>query len=299
METLATLDRPRWLPSSAWPWQTYMLSHDQGRIAVTDTGQGPPLVFVHVGSWSFVWRDVLLRLQNDFRCVTIDAPGCGLSDRLRTPPTLAQASDAVTAVIDALRLRDLTLVAHDLGGPAGFLAAARRVDRVAALAAVNCFAWKPTGPAFRGMLALMGSAPVRELDAATDVLSRVTSTSFGVGRHWSRADRAVFRAGIDVPARRAWHAYFRDARGAGALYAEVDAALAGSLSGRPLLTIFGQFNDPLRFQPRWKALFPTARQLKVRHGNHFPMCDDPDLAARALKSFVQQHFHGGQVDLRK
>jgi pimeloyl-ACP methyl ester carboxylesterase len=288
MKTLATLDRPSWLPSSAWPWPTYTLRQDQARIAVTDTGHGPTLLFVHVGSWSFVWRDVLLRLQNDFRCVTVDAPGCGLSDRQSSPPTLAQAGDAVTAVIDALQLRDVTLVAHDLGGPAGVLAAAHRPDRIAALAAVNCFAWKPTGPAFRGMLALMGSAPVRELDAATDVLSRVTSTSFGIGRHMNRGDRAVFRAGIDVPARRAWHGYFRDARGADALYAEVDNALRGTLANRPLLTIFGQLNDPLRFQPRWKALFPSARQLKVRRGNHFPMCDDPDLVAGALKSFVEQ-----------
>ena len=288
MKALTILDRPSWLPSSAWPWATYVLGRDRGRIAVTDTGKGPTLLFVHVGSWSFVWRDVLLRLQNDFRCVAIDAPGCGLSDRVPTP-TLAQAGGAVTAVIDALQLRDVTLVAHDLGGPAGFLAAARRADRIAALAAVNCFAWTPTGAAFRGMLAAMGSAPVRELDAATGVLARVTSTSFGVGRHWSRHDRAVFRAGIDAPARRAWHAYFRDARGAQALYAEVDAALRGALADRALLTIFGQFNDPLRFQPRWKALFPTAHQVKVRRGNHFPMCDDPDLVASALKSFVERN----------
>jgi pimeloyl-ACP methyl ester carboxylesterase len=272
MKTLATLDRPNWLPSSAWPWQPYTLSHAGGRIAVTDTGHGPTLLFVHVGSWSFVWRDVLLRLQNDFRCVTVDAPGCGLSDRSPTP-TLAQ----------------VTLVAHDLGGPAGFFAAARRPDRFAALAAVNCFAWTPTGPAFRGMLAAMGSAPVRELDMATNVLGRVTSSSFGVGRHWSRGDRAVFRAGIDAPARRAWHAYFRDARGAQILYGEVDAALRGTLANRPLLTIFGQFNDPLRFQPRWRALFPDARQLKVRRGNHFPMCDDPELVASALAAFVERH----------
>ena len=298
MKTLATLDRPTWLPSSAWPWQPYTMGHARGRIAVTDIGQGPTLLFVHVGSWSFVWRDVLLRLQNDFRCVAVDAPGCGLSGRVAAP-TLAQAGDAVIAVIDALQLRDITLVAHDLGGPAGFLAAARRADLLTALAAVNCFAWKPTGPVFRGMLALMGSAPVRELDAATDVLSRMTSTSFGVGRNWSRADRAVFRAGIDASARRAWHAYFRDARGAEALYGEVDAALRGALADRPLLTIFGQLNDPLRFQPRWRALFPTARQLKVRRGNHFPMCDDPDLVAGALKSFVQQRFQSGQVELRE
>lgn len=283
MKTLATLDRPAWLPSSAWPWESYALDRPAGRVAVTDAGQGPTLLFVHVGSWSFVWRDVMLRLQNDFRCVTVDAPGSGLSDRVPAP-TLAQAGDTVTAVIDALQLRDVTLVAHDLGGPAGFLAAARRPDRIAALAAVNCFAWRPTGPAFKGMLALMGSGPVREIDVATNILARITSTSFGVGRHFGRADRAVFRAGIDAPARRAWHAYFRDARRARALYAEVDAALRGSLADRPLLTVFGQFNDPLRFQPRWKALFPNAHQLKVRRGNHFPMCDAPDFVASALRS---------------
>jgi haloalkane dehalogenase len=35
-------------------------------------------------------------------------------------PSLSQAADAVAAVVDALQLRDVTLVAHDLGGPAGF-----------------------------------------------------------------------------------------------------------------------------------------------------------------------------------
>jgi haloalkane dehalogenase len=286
MKTLPVIDRPRWLTLPAWPWPTYVLDHDNGRLAVTDIGEGPPLLFVHVGSWSFVWRDVLMRLQHDFRCVTVDAPGCGLSDRTQTAPTLAEAADAVAAVVDGLQLRDVTLVAHDLGGPAGFLAAARRADRIAALVAVNCFAWRPTGALFRGMLAAMGSAPARELDAAVGWLPRLTATGFGVGRHWSRADLAVFRAGIDRSARRAWHGYFRDARHADELYAELDDGLRGSLSDRRLLTIFGQFNDPLRFQPRWKTLFPTAHQVTVRRGNHFPMYDDPDLVASAVKAQV-------------
>jgi haloalkane dehalogenase len=287
MKTLPMIDRPKWLPSSAWPWPTYALDHDAGRIAVTDIGDGPALLFVHVGSWSFVWRDVIMRLQQDFRCITVDAPGCGLSDRSESAPTVAQAADVLTAVVDQLQLSEVTLVAHDLGGPAGFLAASRRRDRFVALAAVNCFAWRPSGALFRGMLATMGSATARELDAAIPFLPRLTSTGFGVGRQWSRADRAIFRAGIDRQARRAWHGYFRDARKADELYAELDAGLRGPLSSVPLMTIFGQFNDPLRFQPRWKALFPAVHQVTVRHGNHFPMCDDPDLVASAVKAHVR------------
>src|SRR5246127_1767982 len=128
MRTLPVIDRPSWLSESAWPWPTYAVDHDTGPIAVTDIGQGPPLVFVHVGSWSFVWRDVLMRLQNDFRCVAFYAPGSGLSDRSDSVATLAHSTDALTAIIDALQLRDPTLVAHDLGGPVGFLAASRRPD---------------------------------------------------------------------------------------------------------------------------------------------------------------------------
>lgn len=136
------------------------------------------------------------------------------------------------------------------------------------------------------MLAVMGSTPVREIDAATGFLPRMTSSSFGVGRHWARDDRAVFRAGLDRRARRAWHAYLRDARLADDLYAELEMGLRGPLSQRPLLTIFGQRNDPLDFQAQWKALFPGAQQLTVPKGNHFPMCDDPDLVASALVEFA-------------
>src|SRR5690349_5996960 len=286
MQTLPVIDRPAWLPGSAWPWPTYALEHDTGRIAVTDIGHGPTLLFVHVGSWSVVWRDVIALSHNDFRCVALDAPGCGLSSRSAAAPTLAGAADAVTAVVDALQLRDVTLVAHDLGGPAGFLAASRRTDRFVGLASVNCFAWRPTGPAFRGMLTLMGSAPARASDARLGWLPRLTSTAFGVGRHWSRADLNVFRAGIDASARRAWHGYFSDARDADDLYAELDAGLRGPLAHLHLLTIFGQFNDPLRFQRRWRQLYPDARQVKVPRGNHFPMCDNPELVARELKAFA-------------
>ncbi|QUR67808.1 alpha/beta fold hydrolase [Mycobacterium spongiae] len=280
--TLAPIDRPAWLPASAWPWPTTGLMVGPDRVAITDIGQGHTLLFVHVGTWSFVWRDVLAHLHTRFRCVAIDPVGSGLSDRIDRRPTLDQAAATITSVIDALDLRDVTLVAHDLGGPAAFAAASRRPDRIASLAAVNCFAWRPTGVLFRGMLSVMGSAPARESDALLAWLPAMTSTRLGVGRHWKRTDRKIFRAGLDTSARRAWHAYFRDARRAEDLYREIHTGLTGPLAGKPLLSVFGEHNDPLGFQPQWKALFPDARQLKVLSGNHFPMCDDPQFVGSAL-----------------
>ncbi|AOW92674.1 hydrolase [Rhodococcus sp. WMMA185] len=292
MDSLTLVDRPHWLSERAWPWRTRALPVADGHVAITDTGRGPVMVFVHTGSWSFVWRDLLRALTPGFRCITIDAPGCGLSDRVHGERVSLQASaDAVHTLLEHLDLTDVTLVAHDLGGPAALAAAAVQPDRVGAIAAVNCFGWRPTGAAFRGMLAVMGSAPVRGSDAVFGWLPWATSGRFGVGRHWTKEDRTVFRAGIDRSARKSWHQYFADARGADLIYRNIDAALTGPLAGRSLLTVFGEHNDPLHLQPQWRQRFPRARQEIVPGGFHFPMCDDPELVAAILRDWHSTTTH--------
>lgn len=288
---MKALPRPAWLADRVWPFSNSGLEVDGAKVAVTDVGEGPVLLFVHTGMWSFVWRDVMSRLANDFRCVTFDAPGTGQSDRLETAEiSLDRAARAVTAVIEALGLHDLTLVFHDLGGPAAIAGAARIPQRVRGLVAVNTFAWKPSGAMFRGMLALMGSAPMREFDALSGVLARISASSFGVGRHLDNESRQAFRAGIGPDGLRAFHQYMHDARNCDSIYERVASAFAGPFRTLALLTIFGERNDPLGFQPQWKQMFPDARQVVVAKGNHFPMCDDPDLVANTIRA-----WHGEYV----
>lgn len=276
--------RPAWLPETVWPFPTSSLNVDGVNVAVTDVGSGPTVLFVHTGFWSFVWRDVVRTLAREFRCVCFDAPGTGQSDRLPTPSVgLARAARATTAVLEALDLTNVTLVVHDLGGPTGIAGAARVSDRIAGLCAVNAFAWEPSGTAFRGMLALMGNAAVREFCVWTGVIVRITTTAFGIGRNFDGASRRAFSDGVGRQGIRAFHQYLRDARRARSIYREVDRALAGPFRDLPLLTIFGERNDPLGFQPQWRRLFPDAQQVVVRGGNHFPMCDDPDLVAASIR----------------
>lgn len=291
MSILDQLTRPAWLTSSAWPWPTYAITTPTGRIAVTDTGAGPVLLLVHTGTWSFVWRDLLRVLSPRFRCVALDSPGCGLSTLSSAPATLSDAATAVRAVIDELDLHDVTLVAHDIGGPVGLGAAVQRPDRVAAIAALNCYAWRPEGAAFRGMLTLMGSGAMRTFDARLALLPLVTSGRFGAGRHWDRQDRAIFRAGIDTAARRTWHDYFADAHRADEFYSTIEVGVAGPLADRPLLTVFGEHNDPLHLQGRWLDRFPRARQEVIPGGFHFPMCDAPRAVGEMIADWHATAVH--------
>ena len=291
---LIPMARPSWLTKEVWPFSTSGLKVDGSTIAVTDVGSGPTLLFVHTGFWSFIWREVILRLAPDFRCICFDAPGTGLSDRLPADQiSLDRASRALTAVITSLNLKDITLVFHDLGGPSGIAGAAQVPDRIRGLCAVNAFAWRPTGALFRSMLALMGSTLLREFDAVTQILPKITAGSFGIGRHMDQASRHAFRAGIGPQGTRSFHSYLRDARKSDAIYQQLGLALTGPFRHLPLLTIFGERNDPLGFQPRWKQLFSDLRQVVVSKGNHFPMCDDPDLVATSIRE-----WHRDQVAAR-
>jgi haloalkane dehalogenase len=294
MSTLKPLDRPAWLPEAAWPWQINAMATPAGRIAVTDAGQGPVLLLVHTGIWSFLWRDLMRELTPSFRCVTLDAPGNGLSYRPDgVGVNLAASAAAVVALIDTLDLRDITLVVHDLGGTAGLAAAADRPERIRGIVAVNTFAWRPP-PRLDRMLAIMGSAPIRESNALTGWLPALTAaTGIGAGKHWNRTDRAAFRAGWSRSGRRATHRYFADARRANPLYTSVETALREALADRPMLTIFGERNDPLDFQKVWRNLFPHARQEVVPRGHHFPMCDAPQAVAGWIR-----HWYGAEVAAR-
>ena len=184
-------------------------------------------------------------------------------------------------------LEDLVLIVHDLGGVTGLAGVAELPERVRGIVAVNTFAWRPTQFWLRAMLALMGTPLVRDVDVATGLLARITATSFGAGRNLDPTRRRALRSAIDRDGLRAFHALMGDALRSPALYARVQRALTEPFRDVPLLTIFGERNDPFGFQSRWKALFPAARQVVVPGGHHFPMCDAPALVASSISGWYR------------
>jgi haloalkane dehalogenase len=93
------------------------------RVAYLDEGEGPPLLMLHgEPTWSFLFRRMIGPLRDaGWRCVAIDYPGFGRSDK---PLDLEWYSyerhtAACRQVIEALDLRGVTLVGHDWGGPIG------------------------------------------------------------------------------------------------------------------------------------------------------------------------------------
>ncbi len=121
----------------------------RGTVRCRDEGEGPPLVFVHgVFANSTLWRDVIPLLRGSFRCIAPDLPLGGHAypmnlDADQTPGGVAQL---IADLLEALDLRDVTLVGNDTGGALCQITIARHPARIARLVLTNCDAYEAFFP---------------------------------------------------------------------------------------------------------------------------------------------------------
>jgi haloalkane dehalogenase len=284
--------RPAWLHAAEFPFTSRQLTIDGHPTHYLDEGNGPTMAFVHAGpAWSFVYRDLIVRLRHQFRCVALDLPGTGLSPAADGYRPSVQAGAAIFAAFaQVLDLRQVTLVTHDVDTPVALSAAVRMPERVAALSVTEGFAWvlADENPRIARTLRIVGSRPVGVLNDAFNLLARVTASRAGAGRHLSAAGRRVFLGPYRERAvRRNAAAMLRDAASASAYLRGLDAQLPAALGDRPVLLVFGSASPTVKqhFPQRWRTSFPDAELLLVQGGHHFPMNDAPDLVADAISSW--------------
>jgi pimeloyl-ACP methyl ester carboxylesterase len=275
--------RPAWLPQPAFPFQSRFVEIEAKRVHYIDEGAGPALLLVSAGQWSFMFRDVILRLRQQFRCLTLDFPGSGLSpDAEDHDQSVRGNAWVLDGFIDALDLQDITMLVHGVGGPIGFLIATMRPERFRALVMSNTFGWPLREyPSVRWILKAIGNPLISALNTNTNALARLTATSWGVGRHLSRADRRAFLGPWrSRPARHATQQALAELLRIDPLMSELERELKTKLADLPVLTLFGCKNDRLGWQRRFGLMFRNVTAVRIA-GHHFPFDDDPDRYAAA------------------
>jgi len=93
-------------------------TRDGTQIYYKDWGKGPAITFSH--GWplnSDAWDGQMLFLvQHGYRCVALDRRGHGRSSQPSTGNNMDGYADDLATIIEALDLRDATLVGHSTGG---------------------------------------------------------------------------------------------------------------------------------------------------------------------------------------
>jgi len=96
-------------------------------ISYTSEGQGEPaIVFIHGWTCDHThWRFQIPEMRKSFRVITIDLPGHGASGVDRKSWSIDGLGADVAAVVRGLKLEQVVLVGHSMGGPVALAAAPR------------------------------------------------------------------------------------------------------------------------------------------------------------------------------
>ena len=284
--------------AGTFPFESRYLIAGDVQLHYVDEGpsDSAPLLFLHGNpTWSYLWRRQIAELASrGHRCVAFDHMGFGRSDKPAhlAAYSLEQHVENTLALIDALGLQDITLVAHDWGGPIGLGALLERRDHLRAVVLMNTWAWElpsflpPFLREFRTeglgeILALGGNLFVesipggmarREVDPVMMDAYRAPFPDY-----WSRAGTLAFQREIPLTER------------------DRSANLMASIHERlpsldvPALLVWGM-RDPV-FQPvfleQWRELLPHAQSVELADASHFLVEDDPDGVTAAIGDFLR------------
>lgn len=257
-------------------------------VHYVDEGRGRPILMCHGNpTWSFLYRDVIARLRDEFRCVALDYPGFGLSDRPAGYGYTAQEHAAVvTELVRALDLRDAIVMGHDWGGPIGLAAACADPDRFSGVALGNTWFW-PADRRARMFSRVMSSRPLQRAILRRNLfVERVLPA--GLARTLTDAEFEHYRAVQPSPEARVGVARLpREIVAARPLLERLDTAVPELLGDRRALVTFPMRDAafPARtVLPRLRAAFADVEVVELPGAKHFVFEDAPDEVAAAVRA---------------
>lgn len=253
----------------------------QGQIFWLEVSQGTVLVFLH-GSWtdSVQWLPVLEHLGAGYHCLIPDLPGFGESRFTKVHYSIDAEVEWLAEYFEALRLKQVYLVGHSLGGWIAASYALKYPHQVQGLVLVSPEGVQPSEVTGRWTLArwLMGQPPL--LYGLLCLLQPVSKT-LGI--------RAKVEAWLQLR-----HQMRRSPTACKLLFQRRTAEIKAELLQErlnwlktPTLILQGQEDDPVvSAMSRTYAMAPDAElHLIPDAGNDLPQVA-PKLVAQYIQKFV-------------
>ena len=121
--------------SAAFPYESRYVEVLGSKMHYAEQGEGDPILFLHGNpTSSYLWRNVIPHVSGLGRCIAPDLIGMGKSDKPDLEYRFFEHANYVDGLIEALDLRNVTLVLHDWGSGLGFHYATRHQENVRGIA---------------------------------------------------------------------------------------------------------------------------------------------------------------------
>lgn len=126
---------PKQSISPDFPFESKYLKVLGHRMHYIEEGSGEPILFLHGNpTSSYLWRNVIPHLSDQGRCIAPDLIGMGKSDKPDLPYRFFDHYNYLSAFIEKLDLKNITLVIHDWGSGLGFHYARLHPDNIKGIA---------------------------------------------------------------------------------------------------------------------------------------------------------------------
>ena len=267
----------------------------QGRIRYREAGTGAPVVLVHgLLTDGELWREVVPLLARDFRVIAPDWPlgsqvvalndGADLS-----PPAVARL---IADFIEALDLRDVTLVGNDSGGALCQLVAVEHPERLGRLVLTPCDAYDNfPPPAFRPLQAISRIPGSMQAIGQLLRIPAARRTPIAYGWVMKRPDDALTASWLepsrrDPRVRRQTVEFLRAMRSG---YTEAAARRFGEFD-KPVLIAWAPEDRffKLSYGERLASAFSDARLELIEDSYTFVALDQPARTAGLIAQFARE-----------
>jgi 3-oxoadipate enol-lactonase len=267
--------------------QDHTVDRDGVRLHVQDSGpgSGPPVLLLSgLGMSTQAWDPVARRLHDGGRRVLrLETRGHGRSDAPVSGYRLADLTDDVLAVLDALRVPRAHLVGHSLGGMVATQVALARPDRVAGVALLGApVAGQPPAPSFVAWATEVLGAARDGLPALLERLPgtaayRLRSADPALAAALHRQVAQTLRAPAFVPEN------FADVPAVAAATPNPWQRLRAGELAVPLLVLDGDDDPVVTGAPEPTAAHvPGARAVVLAGAGHMALLEQPDAVAAEL-----------------
>ncbi len=257
-----------------FPFQSRFYESSVGRVHYIDEGAGIPILLLHGNpTWSFLYRKIVPRLRDAFRCIAVDYPGFGLSDR---PDGYGYTPDehalVVGELVDHLDLNGFLLMVQDWGGPIGFDIATKRADRVRGIVHGNTWFWPVDTLMFNIFPRVMSTRYMqRQILEKNFFVERIMPRS--MVQTLSQAEMDHYRKAQPTPEARVGVAEFpRQILKAEPLLARLMQDVPRLLGAKPVVFVWGMKDPafrPKRVLPKARAAFSDHEVVELHDASHY------------------------------
>src|SRR5262245_2391769 len=270
-----------------YPFEPHWFASSAGQMHYADEGAGPPVLFCHGNpTWSFLYRNIIIRLRGRFRCIAVDYLGFGLSERPEAfDYTIEEHARCVGELVDHLRLDGVITMGQDWGGPVSMAVGTARPDRVRGVILGNTWFWPADELGMKLFSRVMSTRWMqRQILEKNFFVEQIVPR--GMAHRLTPGEMDHYRQVQPSPAARKGVAEMpKQILAALPLLERLASDVPARLGAKPALLVWGMKDVAFRHKtllPRMQAAFPRNVTVELPHARHYIQEDAPEEIAQAM-----------------